>query len=210
MQLSSSSFRDGAAIPSEFAFGKIDPVHHFALSQNRNPHLAWADAPEGTRSFVLICHDYDVPSRADDVNQEGREIPASLPRVEFFHWVLLDIPAEAREIAAGSHSDGVVQRGKPGPTAAGGLRHGVNDFTGWFAGDPDMKGSYNGYDGPAPPWNDSLVHHYVFTLYAVDVPRLEVKGELTGANVRTALAGHVLAEAKLMGTYTLNPRVLKA
>jgi Raf kinase inhibitor-like YbhB/YbcL family protein len=210
MQLSSSSFRDGAAIPSEFAFGKIDPVHHFALSKNRNPHLAWADAPEGTRSFVLICHDYDVPSRADDVNQEGREIPASLPRIEFFHWVLLDMPAEAREIAAGSHSDGVVQRGKPGPTAAGGLRHGVNDFTGWFAGDPDMKGSYNGYDGPAPPWNDSLIHHYLFTLYAVDVPRLEVKGELTGANVRIALAGHVLAEAKLMGTYSLNPHLQKA
>jgi hypothetical protein len=208
MQLISRSFRNGAAIPSEFAFGKIDPVHHFALSQNRNPHLEWKDVPQGTRSFALVVHDEDVPSRPDDVNQEGREVPASLPRVDFFHWLLLDIPAETREIAAGRHSDGVVPRGK-GPEAADGLRHGINDYTGWFAGDPNMGGDYFGYDGPAPPWNDSIVHHYTFTLYALDVPTLEVKGEVTGANVRKAVEGHVLAEAKLQGTYTLTPRLKK-
>ena len=36
-----------------------------------------------------------------------------------------------------------------------------------------MFGDYYGYDGPCPPWNDELVHRYVFTLYALDVPRLE-------------------------------------
>jgi len=206
MKLVSYSFQDGAEIPNEFAFGKIDPVHHFALSQNRNPHLEWKDVPAGTKSFVLVCHDSDVPSRADDVNQEGREVPASLPRVEFFHWLLLDIPADARAVAAGSHSDGVVAGGK-GPEARGGMRHGINDFTAWFAGHAEMKGTYFGYDGPAPPWNDSLVHHYTFTLYAVDVAKLAVEGELTGAAVRKALEGHVLAEAKIGGTYTLNPRL---
>jgi Phosphatidylethanolamine-binding protein len=53
-----------------------------------------------------------------------------------------------------------------------------------------MKGTYFGYDGPAPPWTDSVVHHYTFTLYAIDVPKLEVKGDLTGANVREAINGH--------------------
>jgi Raf kinase inhibitor-like YbhB/YbcL family protein len=206
MQLTSSSFVDGAPIPVEFAFARIDPEHHFALSGNRNPHLAWLDAPAGVQSFALICHDGDVPSRGDDVNQEGREVPASLPRVDFFHWILLDIPASAREIAAGSQSDGVTARGKAGPEAPGGGRHGINDYTSWFAGDPDMKGVYYGYDGPAPPWNDALLHHYDFTLYALDTPRLEVGGELTGAAVRAALEGHVLAEARLTGVYTLNPR----
>jgi phosphatidylethanolamine-binding protein (PEBP) family uncharacterized protein len=43
------------------------------------------------RSYV-ICHDPDVPSKGDDVNQEGRGVPASLPRVDFFHWVLVDLP----------------------------------------------------------------------------------------------------------------------
>jgi phosphatidylethanolamine-binding protein (PEBP) family uncharacterized protein len=53
----------------------IDPVNQIALSSNRNPHLAWSDVPEGTKSFALICHDADVPNRADDVKKEGREIP---------------------------------------------------------------------------------------------------------------------------------------
>lgn len=60
---------------------------------------------------------------------------------------------------------------------------------------------------PAPPWNDSVVHHYTFTLYAVDVPKFEVKGDLTGTNVREALNGHILAQAKISGTYTLTPRL---
>jgi Raf kinase inhibitor-like YbhB/YbcL family protein len=207
MQLKSHSFTDGAAIAGEFAFAVIDPSSHVALSKNRNPHLAWSDTPATARSFALICHDYDVPSRGDDVNKEGREIPSSLPRVDFFHWLLLDIAPTVREIAAGSQSEGVVARGKPGPNAPGGMRHGINDYTGWFAGDPNMKGNYYGYDGPCPPWNDSIIHHYVFTVYALDTPHLEVRGELTGANVRAALAGHVLAQAHLTGTYTLNPQL---
>src|SRR6202789_3960745 len=207
MQFQSDSFSDGAAIPGDFAFAVIDPNTHVALSRNRNPHLFWSDAPAVTKSFALICHDCDVPSRGDDVNKEGREIPASLPRVDFFHWLLLDIPPAMREIAAGAYSDGVVARGKPGPGAPNGLRQGLNDYTGWFASDPNMKGHYFGYDGPCPPWNDSIIHHYVFTLYALDTPSLNVHGDLTGANVRAALAGHVLAQAHLSGTYTLNPRL---
>ena len=76
------------------------------------------------------------------------------------------------------------RKGKPGPASLRGTRQGLNDYTGWFAGDPAMAGSYFGYDGPFPPFNDSLVHHYVFTLYAVAVPRLPVEGDLhrrTGA-----------------------------
>ena len=209
MQLQSRSFSEGQPIPGEFAFAVIDPVHHVALSTNRNPHLEWSDVPQGTQSFAIVCHDYDVPSRGDDVNQEGREVPATLPRVDFFHWVLLDLPATVREIAAGSQSDAVTARGKAGPATREGWRHGINDYTQWFAGDMRMRGTYYGYDGPAPPWNDSLMHHYVFTLYALDVPHLSVEGELTGHSVRKALAGHVLAEATLTGIYSLNPRVAR-
>ena len=77
MKLTSKSFADQQFIPQANAFGKIDSESHIALAGNRNPHLAWVDAPEGTKSFVVVCHDPDVPSKGDDVNQEGREVPAS-------------------------------------------------------------------------------------------------------------------------------------
>jgi Raf kinase inhibitor-like YbhB/YbcL family protein len=67
-----------------------------------------------------------------------------------------------------------------------------------------MAGDWFGYDGPCPPWNDERMHHYRFSVHALDVDRLGLDGRFTLADVRTAMAGHVLAEATLTGTYTLN------
>ncbi|MBM3340672.1 MAG: YbhB/YbcL family Raf kinase inhibitor-like protein [Betaproteobacteria bacterium] len=207
MKLTSNSFSDNSAIPAEFAFCAPDPKTHCTLGQNRNPHLAWSEMPAGAQSLVLICHDFDVPSKPDDVNQEGRIIPATLPRVDFFHWVLVDLPPQAGEIKAGEFSQDVTVRGKAGPNAARGARQGVNDYTMWFAADKDMSGDYFGYDGPCPPWNDSIVHHYVFTLYALDVAKCGVSGTFKGGDVRNAIKGHVLAQATITGLYSLNPAV---
>lgn len=205
MQLSSSNFGDGERIPGDLAFCLPDPAHHVCLGRNRNPQLSWSDAPAATRSFVVLCHDPDVPSRGDDVNQEGRSVPASLPRVDFFHWVLIDLPASLGSIAEGEFSATVTPRGKPGPQAAHGARQGVNNYTDWFAGDNDMRGDYHGYDGPCPPWNDEIIHRYIFTVYALDIEKLPLSGKFGGPEVRAAIAGHILAEASLYGTYTLNP-----
>ncbi|MGZ8156797.1 MAG: YbhB/YbcL family Raf kinase inhibitor-like protein [Burkholderiales bacterium] len=207
MKLTSTSFADGERIPAEYAFCAADAASHVKLSSNRNPHLEWSEIPMGTRSLAVICHDYDVPSKPDDVNKEGRTIPASLPRIDFFHWVLVDLAPHSGPIRAGEFSDGLTARGKSGPQGPRGSRQGVNDYTMWFAGDGDMKGDYFGYDGPCPPWNDSIVHHYVFTVYALDVEQLPVNGTFRGPEVLNAMKGHVLAEAKITGLYSLNPRV---
>ena len=209
MKLWSDSFQDGGAIPGEFAFCVIDPKTHVTLSANKNPHLAWSGIPAGAKSLALICHDGDVPSKGDDVNQEGKSVPADLPRVDFFHWVLIDLPAATPALAAGECCSSVTPRGKSGPDTARGARHGINDYTGWFAADADMSGDYFGYDGPCPPWNDTILHHYVFTLYALDIPRVPVDGKFTGQQVRDAMRGHILDQAKLVGVYTLNPALLK-
>ena len=207
MKLPTTAFHDGGVIPAELAFGRPDATTHVALSANRNPDLAWTGAPAGAKSFAVLCVDPDVPSRGDDVNQEGRVVPASLPRVDFHHWVLVDLPASTTSIARGEHADGVVPHGKPGPAAKHGARHGINDYTGWFAGDPSMAGDWYGYDGPCPPWNDAIVHRYVFTVYALDVPRLGVEGRFGGADALRAMAGRVLAQASVTGRYALNPSV---
>lgn len=205
MQLHSDNFSDRGAIPARNAFGK--PGQPVALSDNLSPHLAWSGAPHGTRSFVLTCIDVDVPSRGDDVNQEGRTVPAELPRVEFVHWLMADIPPECDELAEGACSDGIVPRGKREPVGPPGSVQGGNGYTGWFAGDAQMAGEYRGYDGPCPPWNDSIAHHYHFRIHALDVATLDLDPGFSLDQLRAAMDGHVLDEASLVGTYALNPDV---
>lgn len=202
MKLHSESFAHLARIPADYAFGVPGTDAPMAFGDNRNPHLAWSEVPDGTQSFALICVDDDVPTVYDDVNQAGRSVPADLPRQDFIHWVLIDVPAQLREIAAGSCAQGVVSGGKRNPAGPDGSRQGINDYGG-FMGD----GDYYGYDGPCPPWNDERLHHYHFRLYALDVPSLGLEGRFSAAQVQQAMYGHVLAQASVTGTYSLNPAV---
>lgn len=204
MQLRSDSFNNGDFLPIQYAFGKRSAEGQIDLSDNRNPHLAWANLPEGTKSIAILCIDSDVPTKPDDVNQVGRVVPADLPRADFSHWVLVDLAPDAT-VAEGAFCDGITAKGKNGPESPRGSRQGINDYTGWFAADPDMAGDYYGYDGPCPPFNDSIVHHYRFTVFALDVDRLAVDGKFTAGDVVSAIEGHVLGEASMVAKYTINP-----
>jgi hypothetical protein len=205
MWIRSDDFTDGEEIPEQNALCVIDPDTRVTFASNVNPHLEWGDVPEGVQSFALLVIDVDAPSSRDDVNQEDREVPEDLPRGDFSHWVLVDLDRDTTTLRRGAYCDGVTHRGKSG--LSGGPTEGVNDYTGWFAGDPDMEGTYRGYDGPAPPWNDSLVHHYQFTIYALDVESLGLSGDFTAEDVKRAAEGHTLGSATMTGTYTLNPRL---
>lgn len=207
MRFTSYSFQDNQPIPDEYAFCVYDPKHHATPGSNINPAFEWSGMPEGTKSLVLICHDPDAPSKPDDVNQEDREVPASLPRMNFYHWVLVDLPKDPASIREGEFSNGVTVGGKPGTAGPRGTRQGLNSYTDWFAGNDQMAGHYYGYDGPCSPWNDSIVHHYIFTLYALDVERCPVEGGFSATEVLKAIQGHILSEAKITGTYSLNPKV---
>lgn len=207
MKLLSQSIVNGQAIHARFAFGKQDAAAHIALSDNLNPHFSWEGAPEGTQSFVLICRDPDAPSKPDDVNQEDREVPADLPRANFYHWVLVDIPASVTAIEEGEFSKEVTPKGKNGPTAPRNMRQGINDYTTWFASDHDMKGDYYGYDGPCPPFNDALAHRYEFTLYALDIETVPLEGRFSTEDVLKVINPHILASDSITGLYTLNPKV---
>jgi Raf kinase inhibitor-like YbhB/YbcL family protein len=202
MHIASDSFSGGGWIPPPYALGAAD-----GFGGNRNPQLHWDEVPDGVRSFALLCIDTDAPTDAASVARADVAIPVEQPRTEFVHWVMVDIPPQLRAIAAGSCSDGVTARGKAQPPGPDGARQGLNDYTGWFAGDADMAGRYRGYDGPYPPPHDLRVHRYFFRLFALDVARLAVDGDFTAADVWRAIHGHVLAEAAVWGRYTLNPAV---
>ncbi|MDY4341587.1 YbhB/YbcL family Raf kinase inhibitor-like protein [Xanthomonas sp. LF07-6] len=200
MRLRSDSIQPGQPIAATYAMGQAD-----GFGGNRNPHLAWDAVPAGTQSFVLLCVDPDVPTVAEMVGRDDVQIPVEQPRTEFVHWVAVDLPADLREIAEGSASDGVVAKGKRQPPGLDGARQGLNSYTDWFAGDAAMGGDYHGYDGPYPPANDLRVHRYFFRLFALDVAQLDVSARFTAADALRAMQGHVLAEASLHGTYSLNP-----
>src|SRR5690625_7533692 len=76
--------------------------------------------------------DPDVPSVGDTVNQKGRTLPADMPRIDFCHWVMVDIPADVNEVTTGQCSDGVTPRGKKNPAGPDGSRQGLNDYTGFM------------------------------------------------------------------------------
>jgi Raf kinase inhibitor-like YbhB/YbcL family protein len=73
----------------------------------------------------------------------------------------------------------------------GGARQGRNDFR------------RPGYGGPCPP--PGPAHRYSFTLYALDVP-LALKAGAQRKDVETAMEGHILGSAQLVGTYARQKR----
>ncbi len=152
LKLSSTAFTDGGAIP---------PVYT-CEGDDISPPLAWSGVPAGTQSLVLIVDDPDAPD------------PAKPQRV-WVHWVLCNLPADARGLAE-AVADEALPKGTEG---------GLNDW------------GRTGYGGPCPPIGR---HRYFFKLSALDA-RLEGLTSPRKSEVEAAMQGHVLAQATLMGTY---------
>ncbi len=115
---------------------RLAPEHHsgvFGVPGGRDvsPQLAWSDVPEGTRSIAVTMFDPDAP------------IPSG-----FWHWGLVDIPGDVRELPAGA--------GSPDAELPGAAFH-----------LPSEVGT-NQYVGAAPPEGTGR-HRYVFAVHALDV-----------------------------------------
>ena len=204
MRIWSDSFEHRGRLPAEFAMGTCGRVRRATAIRT------WrgTSAPAGTRSFVLLCIDTDAPTDASLAGREDVEIPVAQPRGDFVHWVLVDLPGvdaahRGRQLQRRRDARAASRR-PPGPEGA---RQGLNDYTGWFAGDAAMGGDYYGYDGPYPPPNDLRLHRYFFRLFALDVDRLQLPRRFTAADVFHAMDAHVLGETAIHGTYSLHPAV---
>jgi len=200
MHIHSNSFDHRQALAARFALGA---EHGSSFGGNHNPHLAWGDVPAGTQSFALLCIDTDAPTDGALVADSATPIPVAHPRGDFVHWVVANIPAGVREISEGSCSNGLTAKGKPQGHDGGGVS-GLNDYTGWFAGDAAMGGRYFGFDGPYPPPHDLRTHRYFFRIFALDVAALALPAAFTAGDVLRAMRGHVLDEAAIYATYSLN------
>jgi len=150
LDLQSAAFSDGFPVPRDYT----------ADGRNFSPPLSWSDPPEGTKSFALICEDPDAP------------------RGTFIHWVLFNVPGDARELPPNIAST---------PDLDGGTRQGQNDF------------GRIGYSGPAPP--PGAPHRYYFKLYALDT-KLGLPPGASKEQLLEAMRGHLLAEGRLFGVYS--------
>jgi Raf kinase inhibitor-like YbhB/YbcL family protein len=188
--------RSGGVILGVYAYCVPAKKAHATTGPNRSPEIAWSKGPSGTRSYALIVVDPDVPVVFTNADKEGVTIPASMQRRPFYHWLLVDIPPSITKLPEDAGSKDA--SAKPaGPSKFG--VHGLNDFG-------DGRGAY---DGPCPPWNDAIVHHYHFEVYALSVAHLSLPSGFMGPDVVKAIQGHVLAQGEIVGRYALNPAVAK-
>lgn len=154
LTLSSPAYEHNGSIPRTYT----------SQGENISPPLEWSGTPAGTMSFVLIVDDPDAPD-------------PRAPQVTWVHWVLYDIPAEARSLSADA-----MRHGLPAGTRAG--------INGW---------KRTSYGGPAPPTGRHRYFHRLYAL-AVVLPDLEYPPK---ARLLNAMKGHVLAETQLIGTYQM-------
>jgi Raf kinase inhibitor-like YbhB/YbcL family protein len=191
--------RPGGVIPAVNANCVPAPQGHTTQGPNRSPKISWTKGPANTASYAIIAVDTDVPTVVDAANQEGKTIAASLKRRDFYHWVLVDIPPSVTSLPEGADS------GEPSPKKPGPIKYGVRGINNYSRGGK----IFGGYDGPCPPWNDEIPHHYHFIVYALDVAHLGVSGNFTGPDVLKGMQGHILAKGEVVGVYSLNTDVAR-
>jgi Raf kinase inhibitor-like YbhB/YbcL family protein len=205
LEVESTSMRDGEPIPERYAVATPTPDGKAEIAgADVSPHLRWSGEPAGTHSFAISVVDPDVPDRSRQ-GVEGLSLGDDEPREDFAHWLVADIPPEVHELREGAGGGGFVPHGRPADPPVAGAVSGRNSYRELFEGNADLEGTYGGWDGPFPPWNDEVVHRYVTTVYALDVPSLGLAPGFTLEEFRAAIDGHVLDEGRIVPTYTLNP-----
>jgi Raf kinase inhibitor-like YbhB/YbcL family protein len=130
---------------------------------NSSPQLSWSGAPEGTRSYTITCFDPDAPTPSG-----------------FWHWVLVDVPADVTSLPAGLAAADADLPGK--------AFHVRNDY-----GTAD-------FGGAAPPEGDHP-HRYFFSVYAVGEESLGVEDSVSPAVVAFNLVFKAVARGAIVGTY---------
>jgi Raf kinase inhibitor-like YbhB/YbcL family protein len=154
--LTSSDIKNGK-------LGEQQVFNGFGCSgENVSPALSWANAPKDTKSFVLTVYDPDAPTGSG-----------------WWHWVVYDIPATAKELPQGAGSgNGALPEG---------AKQARTDF------------GTQAFGGACPP--PGKPHRYVFTVYALKVDKLDVPPDASPAMIGFMTRANALGNATFTATY---------
>lgn len=177
---------DGAPVPDVLALCVSTSDGRSGPGRNMRPAIHWSGAPKGTKSFAVFMVDPDVPADFSNAGKPGKVIAADAPRRDFYHYAVVNIPADATELAGG-------ETGTPAPVG----RELPNDL-GSYVETPTQFG------GPCPPWNDKRLHHYHFRVLALPTATVTLPAATTAKQAWQALSPKALAMGEVTGTYTLN------
>lgn len=142
-----------------------------STSFRNNDYLAAEFSCEGRDQSPEIHWKYQGKAGSYALICEDPDAPGG----SFIHWVVYNIPGAYVNLAAGFPKSG----------APDGIIQGRNDF------------GETGYNGPCPP--KGKVHHYVFTVYVLDLPITDKN--LSAAELKKAMKGHVKGSASVTGLF---------
>src|SRR6185437_11462825 len=99
LKVTVDSTKEGKMLPNKYAFCVAAAQGHSKGGPNINPRVSWSKGPKGTQSYAVILFDTDSPKeQREKMNKEGETLTAAVPRQTFYHWVLVDIPANVTSI----------------------------------------------------------------------------------------------------------------
>jgi Raf kinase inhibitor-like YbhB/YbcL family protein len=158
-KLSSPEIKANSSIPKSFEFNGFG-----CSGLNKSPALKWSGAPKGTKSFAVTVYDPDAPTGSG-----------------WWHWMVINIPAEVNELAAGAGD--LNSTTLPSGAVQNRIDYGVA-----------------AWGGTCPPKGDKP-HHYIFTVYALKTDKLEVPADATAALTGFMIHSNALGKASFTARY---------
>ena len=158
-KLSSPEIKANGMMPKSFEFNGFG-----CSGENKSPTLKWSGAPKDAKSFAVTVYDPDAPTG-----------------LGWWHWVVINIPADVTELVAGA---GTVNSA----TLPKGATQGRTDF------------GMAAWGGACPPQGDKP-HHYIFTVYALKTDKLDVPADATAALTGYMIHANALGKASFTAKY---------
>ncbi len=158
-KLSSPEIKANSSIPQSFEFNGFG-----CSGLNRSPALKWSGAPKDTKSFAVTVYDPDAPTGSG-----------------WWHWMVINIPADVRELAAGA-----------------------GDLNGTMLPNGAVQNRIDygmaAWGGTCPPKGDKP-HRYIFTVYALKTEKLDVPADATAALTGFMIRANAIGKAAFTARY---------